>query len=441
MPSQTFDAYWRGMLQRAHPRATHPGFVKEALNVAFLGGRPRSRPGLHPFHGAPCSGIVRGLGWHVKASGIKELLSASGAAFERIPQGGDPIAIPQLLPSTTPARVEQDRVFFLSLSGGNNLTLIYDGFNLNLKYDGNQITQLGVPVAPTPAVPVVSPVGGFITPGNRKYRMTLDTPNHEGNPSVDERDVNFPDGSTTQSATFPSPTNLVDYDDPQVTQWRLFRTVDGGQDYFFIGSADIGVSITDTIADDVLDTRAALEEFVNALPPAPFRAMVEHRGQVFGVATDDINIVHHSSYDPQYMVPEGWPTDRQTPIAHGDGDEITALVSFHEWLVIFKRQSTWAMQGNDLDGWEVTPVLAAGGGHRIGIGTLHPSSIVQIENQVIFASRDGIYAISRFVGGGGIEAKRLSGPIDELYAAANFEFSAATSFDRKRRLFVLWGHG
>lgn len=439
MARQLFDSYGRGILSRRHPRATHAGFCREALNLAFIGGTPVSRPGLKPYNAAPFSGRVVGQGWHVKSDGTRELIVAAGAAFQRAVPYGDPVNLALSLPSTEPARTTPSRAFFLSLSGGNNLTFIYDGTNTNLKYDGNQLTKMGLPEGPTPAAPSV--IAGSVDAGVHDFVMTLDSGFHEGNPSSTQRTVTV--SGSTSGLRFASPVNGVDYDDPQVLQWRLWATIAGGKDYFFVGSADIGVAIDYTLSRDDLSARTTLEEFVNAAPIGPFIALCEHRGQLVGVNTADVNLLRFSHIDPQYSVPEGWPSDTVLPIAHGDGDEIAALASFHEWLVVFKRNGAWAVTGNTTDGFEVTPVLAAGGGHRIGIGVQNQGAILQIENEIFFASRDGIYALERVPTGmsGGVQAKRLSGPIDELYAAANFEFSGSVIFDRKRRLFGLMGHG
>ena len=49
---------------------------------------------------------------------------------------------------------------------------------------------------------------------------------------------------------------------------------------------------------------------------------------------------------------------------------VNALASFFEWLVVFKRLSTWAITGSLDTGYQVVPVLAASAGKRIGIGCI-----------------------------------------------------------------------
>jgi hypothetical protein len=136
------------------------------------------------------------------------------------------------------------------------------------------------------------------------------------------------------------------------------------------------------------------------------------------------------------MVPEGWPRNFFQPVAHGDGDIVTAMASFNEWCVVFKQNATYALTGDAFKDYKIVPVLA--GGSRIGIGCGFPDAILQPENAVFFAARDGIYRMDR---SGELTAKRLTIAIDDLYAAANFALGSATFMDRKRRLFVFLGHG
>lgn len=441
MASETFDGYLRGILSRPHPRATAQGFLREALNVVFQGGRVKSRPGIRPFHGASLAGNIKGMGWHVTATGEQQKLAAAGSAIQRVPQGGDPITLALTnLPSTLQTRTEPSTAHFLSLSGGLNITIVFDGVNTNLVWTGTSLNRMGLAAGLTPSVPVAA--AGNITPGTRKYVMTLDSGRHEGNPTAlgSERTVTIAAGGGNKKETFTSPTALA-IDDPSVTQWGLWRTEDAKEDYFLIERADIGVSIEDNLTDATLAAGTALEEINNALPEGPFVTLCEHRGQLVGVTASDLNLLRWSNLDPSYPVPEGWPSDWTTPIAHGDGDEISAVVSFFEWLVVFKKNSTWAVTGTWPD-TQVVPVLASGGGEHIGIGVQNEGAVFHLENEIIFASRDAFYVIERYASvTGGIQARRVSGAIDELYAAAHFEFSADCAFDRKRRVFISFTHG
>lgn len=451
--TQTFDGYWRGILQRRTPRSQEAGWVDEALNVVFRGGAIQSRPGLRPFSGVPFSGNVRGYCFHVRVDGTREALVAAGAAFQRCTFGGDPIDIPLTgLPLYNQTRVEREKVFFLSLSGGTNTTFIYDGVNPNVKWDGSVLSKMGLPDGPTPVVP--ADAAGLISKGTRRYVETLVSPYHEGEISAVFREVTL--ATDNHSLTFASPTQTPDavgspatiaaaaaanqYDDPQVTKWRLWRTVgtvdNTGAQLRFIGEADIGTDIVDNVTDEVLGGNDVVERLVNKAPQAPIIAMVEHRGQLIAAMADDASILRFSNVDPDYMVPEGWPRNFVQPVSHGDGDLVTSLRSFNEWAVVFKSNSTHAIIGDAFKDYKIVPVLA--GGTRQGIGCGFPGSILQIENAVFFASRDGFYRIDR---GGNLTAVRISSAIDDLYSAVNFSLGSATFFDRKKRVFWFGGHG
>ena len=439
MPSQTFDTYPQGLLQREHPRATPPEFVREALNVAVVRGRWRSRPGVRPFTAAKSGGIIRGIHTHYRADGTRDFLSAAAALIQRNPPYGDPVTLPLTsMPSTEQTRVDPTAgVRFLSVSGTSGLTFIYDGVNPNLKWDGTALTKMGQPT-PTNAPAAPTNIAGSVNPGQRNYVYTLWTPYHESEPS--------PVLAVTQAATggkrFASPANGVDFDDPQVTQWKLYATRAAGAQLFFVGKADLTVSIDHTVADNSLGP-SSLEQLVNDPPVGKFFTLVEHQSIVFGVDVTDRNLVRFCHSTKDYLAPEGWPFGNTVPVAHGDGDEIQLLASFGDQLIVFKRLGVWTISGSLNDGWNVNPVLASGGAQRTGIGCIAAGAVIHLENEIIFPSRDGFYVIER---GSSLEsqkvhARKISNAIDTLYACANFALGAAASYDRKRQVYIYWGHG
>lgn len=439
------DSYWRGILQRKSPRARPDGFVDEALNVAFVGGIPISRPGLRPFHGAAFAAPIRGLGFHVSEDGVPILLAAAGTVVQSCVQGGDPQTLPLTnLPVAAQTRTTPERASFLSLSGGRATTIIYDGENANLKYQAGLLSGFGVPTPPTPHTPTDLTGVGTIPRGKRFLLQTLVAGGslHEGAPTELEQALSVELLTPNHQYTIPTPVQGVDYDDPQVSQWRLYSTTAGGGTFFFVDEADIGVDIVVNISDELLGKRTPVEQFVNDPPPGPAVAMTEHRGQVAAVFADDRSLIRFSFIDPDYSTPESWPEDYVQPVSHGDGDRLCALASMTEWLVAFKENGTYAVVGETFEEYKVVPVLAAGGGHHIGIGCIAPAAVMQVENALMFASRDGIYRIERFASAvGGIQAARLSGAIDDLYAAVKFSLGGTCFFDRKHRVFVWLGHG
>ena len=450
---QTFDGIYSGLLQRAAPRRRDASYVIEALNLAFVGGRPRSRPALRPYQGNPfVNGGTRAfLGWHSPPTGQRQCLAAlndaSGTIYRVYPNGDPTALVLTSLPSSA-SRAAPTFCNFLSLSGGANLTYIYDGLNTNLKYDGTVLTHMGISTGPAPVLDAgfgvagIDDTGGSINDGIRKFRISLDSGFHEGPATItgSELSVTFARGTTTQRAKFTSPT-AGSIDDPQVTTWKLYGTVVDGEDYFFLAKANIGTDITIDQPDDVVAVSTVLEEFLNDAPQFPFVALVEHRGQVFGVDTSDRNIVRASNFDPDFMVPEGWPTHWTTPIAPGDGDEINALASFHEWLIVFKNRSTWKISGTWPD-LQVTPLLSVDTGKNVGLGIANQRSFAQIENTLVFAARDGRYLIERFSGAQtDVRSRRISGAVDDLMAKMDFQQGSSMHFDRAHRTMFMLGHG
>lgn len=443
--SQAMTGTWRGMLQRHSSRSTSSIWQNELLNWRIQGGVPVSRPGIRPFTGAAFPAVVRGMAFHVNADGTFHLLAAcANGKLYRCFQGGDPIELSMAgLPVAEQTRVDTEIVNFISISGGRNTTIIYDGVNPNLKWDGVQLSRLGIAI-PTQTPEPTEDVG-LIEAGTRNYVHTLVSPYFESSPSNESAGDGNNYRVVTQTAnkkqTFPSPVQGTDFDDPQVTMWRLWRTAAGGSELKFIGEADIGTPIEDNVPDVNLIGRDPVEELVSDPPPSFAVCMCEHRGQLIGVFADDTNILRFTNVDPDYMVTEGWPRNFTQPVAHGDGDEIKAVASFFDWVIVFKNNAAYAVVGDSFSNYQVVPILASAN-TRQGIGCFAPGSIRQVENELQWASRDGIYSISRFSDpSGGLKAKRISGPIDDLYTAARYSLGSSSFSQRKKRYASFNGHG
>lgn len=448
MPSQTYDGYSRGQLSRAHPRRTSPAYDRELFNLIPEGGVRRSRPAVRPYAAASLFGDpnrIAGLGWHVTTAGTRELLIVNGVAADNI-RRVRPFQAPEEL--VTPAlRSAIDRAFVLNLSGGANLTFLYDGVNPNLKYDGTSLTKMGIAAAATPDVPTTDTLASSsaLRNGRRKYVYTYASAYHEGNPTPvgQAREVVLADAgnSITQRATFTAP-DAGTIGDSQVTTVKLYRTIDEGEDYFFVTSGAPGATLTDDVSDEALIESQALEEFVNAEPPGPFVALVEHRGQLVGIATDDRGVIRHSYYDPEYMVPEGWPSQWVTPVQPGDSDQLTALASFHEWLVVGKGRSLHTLRGTWPD-YEVAPLEITGVGDRAGIGVGHQGCFIHAGNTLLAITRAGVLAIERADTGHGVDlsARRLTGAINDVWRTLDYEQVVGGVFDRRRQTVFFFVRG
>jgi hypothetical protein len=437
--SQTQDSYARGILQRKSPREQASGFLTEALNVVCVGGVLASRPGIRPFNMVEFPAEVRGHAWHVREDGSRIMLIAAGTAIYTCIEGGDPVALALTgMPTDERTRVEPEHVYFLSLSGGTNTTFIYDGVNPNLKFDGTNLSRMGIKT-PTAAAMTNLHISGNINTGLHKYVRALVTPHSESSPSEVPTEVTATAPSQFKAT---SPAQTADFDNPAVTKWRLYGTVAGGSAFRFIDEADIGVDLTVNLTDATLGTRDPVEFFVNNPPPAPAVVLCEHRGQLAGVFADDTNLIRFTNLDPDFMVPESWPEDFVQPVAHSDGDELTALVSLDEWLIAFKNHAMYAIAGASFEEYKVVPVVAAAGGKRIGSGVNSMNMTLQVENAVLYVSRDAVSRVTRFEQAyGGIKPDRISGPIDDLITAAKFALGAFTFFDRNHRLAGFGGHG
>lgn len=441
MAGQSFDGYARGMLARLHPRRTPPGYDQELLNLIPVGGVRRSRPAVRPYATntvtSSADGLI-GLGWHLSTTGTRELLVVDANQASKLYRVKPYQAVEDLLlPASVGSRVQAARAFVLNLSGGANLSFLYDGVNANLKYDGTVLSKMGIAAGATPGAPSSDTLASAtaLTNGTRKYVYTYASAYHEGNPTPvgQAREVTLADGgnSITQRSTFTLPSTSTIADD-QVTSVKLYRTIKDGEDYFYVGSGVPSATLTDDVSDEALIESRALEEFINAEPPGPFVALVEHRGQLVGIATDDRGVLHHSYFDPEYMVPEGWPAQWVTPVRPGDSDTCNALASFHEWLIVGKGNSFHKLTGTWPE-YEVSPLEIAGATDA-GIGVAHQGCFVHAGNILLALTREGLIGIERYGGEQtDLRARRLSGPINDLWNTLDYQHVVGGVFDRRRQ--------
>lgn len=142
--------------------------------------------------------------------------------------------------------------------------------------------------------------------------------------------------------------------DSQVTARRIYRTTDGGA----LTSAQLVGTIsdntttiyTDNIADGSLGAIIDL-----AKDPAPiFVKTVSHNERGFGF-TDNSSLIYYSKYGEYWYYPQGNDgvdtsadaEDYREPIGKGDGSKITNIVKFDDFLIIFKENSVWVLEGYD----------------------------------------------------------------------------------------------
>jgi hypothetical protein len=113
--------------------------------------------------------------------------------------------------------------------------------------------------------------------------------------------------------------------------------------------------------------------------PPPILSLAEfHQERMFAVGLAEPSKVLFS----KLFKPEAFDPENFEPVADDDGDKITALKSAFGILVIFKRNSVWALYGEDPDTWEIRVIDPT-------IGTTSHRSVVLIDGVLYWWSEVG----------------------------------------------------
>lgn len=258
----------------------------------------------------------------------------------------------------------------------NDYSIIVNGADDNIKYDGTTVTNLGI-AAPAAAATFNANTDGSMAAGTYYYTYTyVDADGFESNPA--------PASAAMTALAHPNDgiiINITASADTQVAARNIYRTYNGGAIYYYVGQVNDNVTLTFT--DTLNDTGLGAEvQFDNDVPPK-FIYVETWKNRLIGVdASNRSTIWISKEYSPGQV-----PALNFIDISPDDGDMITGLASFFDQLIIFKRNSIYVLSGNDeLD----FAVQKAQSDSRIG--AVSNRSIAVIDNAVLFLSERGVYA-------------------------------------------------
>lgn len=237
----------------------------------------------------------------------------------------------------------------------NDLLFICNGIEAK-KFDGTDVTDFGLDQPPTPTVSGTG-AGAVISAGDWDVLLTHYNSNtgHESQIS-DSASVTLTPGQALR-------VQWTDPSDDQVTHTRVYirQQALGPNFYLLVSDATPapdgthfgfapGVTATDiNVPDSVYENLTILSPEVNKNfpPPSGAKSPTWHKSRMF---------VHDgaSLYWSDIEKPEAFNLeDAVEPVNPDDGDEIVALHSTDDILLIFKRKSTWALVGDDPASWSL----------------------------------------------------------------------------------------
>jgi hypothetical protein len=164
--------------------------------------------------------------------------------------------------------------------------------------------------------------------------------------------------------------------------WTLERTKIGGTAAgpFYLVTDGTLTTHDDGVADaDMFDRTDELLHF----GPQSYEGLVAHKNRLFGwigsmlYASQEIG-------DDEATGLCNWPALQGYPFGKDDGDAIQSVVRHQDRLVVVKRQSVWALEGDDPDSFRVVPIVS-------GVGAAGPRAVTSHGGRVwIFGSNGAV---------------------------------------------------
>lgn len=332
-----------------------------------------------------------------------------------------------------------------------NVTHIVGPGMVPVKYTGSVVQRHGIQ-PPTNATGMTAiPGGAGNLTGQYRYRVRFRNPT-TGQES--EAGLVAANGVITSPATslaittVPNPAaqlvnlaNIPVSPDPQVTMKRLYRTLSGGDGIWYY-LAEI-TNATTVYVDNTADT--GLGPVMRDLVDDPIPDSVEivsvwpQANRLVGIDVDLQAVVYSDAFDLDegFFKAESWPTDNLIFVSYDDGDPIRGLAALFGSIFVFKERSVWRIEGVPPD-LTISPVM-----YRYdltGAGALSHKGILVDQDEALFASQDGMYALSRQSQAEGFESRRLSSAIDLEWERLSINQRTLVHgvYYRRRRQVRLW---
>lgn len=403
-----------------------------------------TRPGVVAINGVKCGSsgnrTVYGIDtW--KTTTEDQLIIACGNTLQYLPAtGGDPVSLSTNYPASG---------FTTTITGAttvfahiNGLMYIVNGVDSNRKYNGTNLTRVGNVAPTTLSAPSKSAGSLSLT---RYYKATLVFSTLNGS-AESEGTTSTTVTYSAEQGTFSAPS--VPGSDPQVDRWSLYGSTDN-LSFFRVNTSPVtlATSVIDNLADDALTVSTALDPAnTNGVPPGNFQGIATHQGRLVGFLSNS-NTLYWSDLGLDtggvFAKPEAWPLVNTLEFPDTGGTKITAIASFYEWIIVFQQYGIWSVKGTLSDDATrtIAPVLVAPDYRGLGVST--QGCVAVLDNRIVFAGKDGVYAIRRDLNTSqpDLSVEKLSESINDLYQQTDFTQGAVSCADRDNGRFIFIGKG
>jgi len=374
-------AGFRGINVRASKFLIPDSAAQEIVNFVFseegvlttIGGHTRwNATSLGP-------GKIQGGVWFRKTGAPPELIIAHQGKLYK----GDPD-----FKTFTEIYTGLDTEALVEMLPYRDLLYIVNGVDRPLKWDGSNVTLMGLDAPTTAPTATDSGVAGNLN-GTYSWKVTFVSPTHESHGSPASNTLTVTNKQVNLS-------NIPVSSDPQVIKRRIYRTLAGGTVYKFVG--EINDNTTTTFTDNVADSSLGVDIPVDKDPPprGAFLEVFKNRLWMSGVAGQPNRL-----FFSEYFEPEAWPLHYYVDLPLAQGDRITGLKTLGDVLVVYSRRQPVIVLGETPFDFVVRRTFAH-------VGPETHRSIIRIENTHLFFSQYGIYAFD------GATARLLSDDISPI---------------------------
>jgi hypothetical protein len=243
---------------------------------------------------------------------------------------------------------------------------------------------------PPAGVPLVSAMGVGTLSGTYTVKRTYVTIDPKTGALIAESDFSPESAPVTIAAALLGVAGLTPSPDASVTHHRLYRTLDGGVEYYYWIDVDIRqTSAADDLSDVLLPNLTAPRELgvgPGLMPATYMTHCVEWKNRLWAVGDLDVDTLRYSGEGIYY----GWPATYGLDVKPIGADEfgITALLPRRDLLGVAKRGSFWKVSGGLTDD-EGTPQFDIQR-EKEGKGCVGASLVV--DDTGYFLGSDGFYA-------------------------------------------------
>lgn len=264
------------------------------------------------------------------------------------------------------------------------------GANVLAQWGGTGGSWLSLPAPTASSAPTATPAGsgGSLSAGVYQYLYSL----YNSTTGVESAVGAFISSATAVSndeitLDLTSGSFMPDRYFPGVDEIRIYRTVAGGSEYYYLDAVAMdATSYVDDLADASLIDQGARPLFVGYAAPSRFGFEMDDRLWLGNQSGNESRLVYTERFTLAAFYAENY-----VDVGYGDGDELTGAYGVADRAVAFKRRSLWLVTG----GGEVSVYKLAS-----GVGCVQHATIAASHDALFWMGEGGVYTMPLPLGSG-----------------------------------------